>query len=586
MTVPRSKKQTLRVAHYARYSPGPNQGDRSISGQQELARENLPRAHGFQITPGLYYADRASSGRSFERADLDRLVEDAETGLVDVVVVEKISRLGRNHLGCACMLEDFRSMGVRIIGLVDNVDSSNERDWMKAAVLGIVSEATSREIADHTKRGQFFSRQEGYHCGDLPYGFRSIASTATRTSRSGEVRPAGYIPEPDPRTIPVYLRMVERFFQCHSLNRIARDLNDDGVESPSGPDGTWTPKTIRNLLENPKFAGEWAWGTSRVVRHGRTGKAKPEPRPRHEWDVQIFEQCKVISKARFNEIQEELERRGDVFAEKGRPGFKKGHAGYSSKFPKTLLSGAMVCALCGGSMCLMTRRHGGYFGCLRARNHACDNRVKVRRDLAERLLIRAVRDTLSADGLADRIHRRVKAELKRLRKVQPGALDLRRRELQEEKRQQRHFVAALARGNTTEVLDRAMAQSEARIHKLEKTIAALTQRFGALDDAPSKASIEQQFLDFQDLLETRTTQSALALREILGPVRVSPVTPPAGRPYLHAECRLGVLDLLSTDLRGVEKVNDPARSKRAAPPSRGERRASAASRLIRNLRAR
>ncbi len=48
----------------------------------------------------------------------------------------------------------------------------------------------------------------------------------------------------------------------------------------------------------------------------------------------------------------------------------------------------------------------------------------------------------------------------------------------------------------------------------------------------------------EEVLERETARSALLLRRILGPIRLTPVTPQVGRPYYQAETALQVLELI------------------------------------------
>ena len=56
----------------------------------------------------------------------------------------------------------------------------------------------------------------------------------------------------------------------------------------------------------------------------------------------------------------------------------------------------MVCGRCGSSIVKVTGKSGGYYGCLRATKGACDNRLLVRRTLAERAIVAEVREKLSS----------------------------------------------------------------------------------------------------------------------------------------------------------------------------------------------
>jgi hypothetical protein len=53
-----------------------------------------------------------------------------------------------------------------------------------------------------------------------------------------------------------------------------------------------------------------------------------------------------------------------------------------------------------------------------------------------------------------------------------------------------------------------------------------------------------------DLLHRQTARSALVLRRILGPVRLSAVRPEVGRPYYQVETALEILDLLDEASEG------------------------------------
>ena len=62
------------------------------------------------------------------------------------------------------------------------------------------------------------------------------------------------------------------------------------------------------------------------------------------------------------------------------------------------------------------------------------------------------------------------------------------------------------------------------------------------------------------MLERETVRSALLLRRILGPTRLTPIKPHVGRPYFETETALQVLELIqdpeggSTSLKMVEAV--------------------------------
>jgi hypothetical protein len=49
----------------------------------------------------------------------------------------------------------------------------------------------------------------------------------------------------------------------------------------------------------------------------------------------------------------------------------------------------MVCGECGATIAPVSGKAGGYYGCLGAAKGACDNKMLVRRKLAEKIILRA-----------------------------------------------------------------------------------------------------------------------------------------------------------------------------------------------------
>src|SRR4030065_238989 len=66
---------------------------------------------------------------------------------------------------------------------------------------------------------------------------------------------------------------------------------------------------------------------------------------------------------------------------KGRRGFQGARGNAVSVYPQELLSGAMVCGVCGATIVKVSGKGGGYYGCHRAAKHGCENRISVRKRL-------------------------------------------------------------------------------------------------------------------------------------------------------------------------------------------------------------
>ena len=89
----------LRVALYARYSSD-NQRDASIEDQLRQCRERAAR-EGWTIVES--YSDRAISGASLIRFDIQSVLADAQAGRFDILLSEALSlRIEANDLVVVC----------------------------------------------------------------------------------------------------------------------------------------------------------------------------------------------------------------------------------------------------------------------------------------------------------------------------------------------------------------------------------------------------------------------------------------------------------------------------------------------------
>ena len=216
-------------------------------------------------------------------------------------------------------------------------------------------------------------------------------------------------------------------------------------------------------------------------------------------------------------------------------------------YPTELLSGAMKCAACGGSISKVSGKSGGYYGCLAAAKGNCENHVLVRRTLAEKVVLSAVRERL-ADAEAIRyLLERVEAELHRIASGVPEDLRLKEAAFDREERRMANFVDFVADGRGSRALGEAIAETERKIAALRTEVEILKRGREVAFTAPPVAWIESRVEKLREVLEARTEKSALLLRRLLGPIRLSPEETPAGRRYLRAETTLKTLPLIEIE---------------------------------------
>ena len=73
------------------------------------------------------YVDDGFSGTDFNRPAVTRLLEDAKTGKINLIIVKDLSRFGRNYIQIGQYIDYiFPTYNIRFIALNDNVDTANK----------------------------------------------------------------------------------------------------------------------------------------------------------------------------------------------------------------------------------------------------------------------------------------------------------------------------------------------------------------------------------------------------------------------------------------------------------------------------
>lgn len=91
-------KQKTYIAglYYRKSQEDERQGESvSIDNQRAILRK-YAEEHGFEIHGE--YIDDGVSGTTFDRPEVQRLLDDAKTGIINTIIVKDLSRFGRNYI--------------------------------------------------------------------------------------------------------------------------------------------------------------------------------------------------------------------------------------------------------------------------------------------------------------------------------------------------------------------------------------------------------------------------------------------------------------------------------------------------------
>ena len=148
---------------------GDKQESESIGNQRKILQRYVVEEG---LTLVKEYVDDGVSGTTFDRPGFNEMLQDIETGTIDMVITKDLSRLGRDYIKTGFYIEDyFPKNNIRYVSVTDGVDTyidstNNDITPFKAIMNDMYAKDISRKIRSVYKEKQ---RQGEYLCSTPAY---------------------------------------------------------------------------------------------------------------------------------------------------------------------------------------------------------------------------------------------------------------------------------------------------------------------------------------------------------------------------------------------------------------------------------
>lgn len=218
---------------YARYSSH-RQDEQSIEGQLHVCHD-YARRHGYTVVGE--YIDRAISGRSDDRPQFQKMIDDSRKKAFQFVIVYKLDRFARNRYDSAVYKHKLKQNGVKLLSAMEQI-GDNPESIILEAVLEASAEYYSLELAQKVRRGRIESAGKGkFVGGSIPLGYRSEN---------------GYLVLDEQRA-PYVRQMFELYADGVPKREIIDDLNRRGFRNRNGK--PLDHNAIHRVLRSEKYVG-------------------------------------------------------------------------------------------------------------------------------------------------------------------------------------------------------------------------------------------------------------------------------------------------------------------------------------------
>jgi DNA invertase Pin-like site-specific DNA recombinase len=113
----------------------------------------------------VLYQDKGQSGVKQDRPALSSLLNDLRKRKVDVILVWSLDRLARSLKQLLTISEECRSLGVDLVSLKQNIDTTLPAGRLTFSILGAVAEFERELLRERVKSGMAQARRAGKRIG-------------------------------------------------------------------------------------------------------------------------------------------------------------------------------------------------------------------------------------------------------------------------------------------------------------------------------------------------------------------------------------------------------------------------------------
>lgn len=309
------------------YIPGDESG--SIENQHEILSKFVMLNGWIEVKT---YRDDGYSGGNFQRPGFLEMLEDARHGLINLILVKDLSRLGRDFVEVGRYTDViFPSLGCRFVSVLDCLDSEGDNTDM-LHFRSLMNDYHLKDLSGKIKSVLYAKKKSGqYLTAYAPYGYR----------KSDEDKHRLVI---DEAAAAVVREIYQLRYSGIAYGKIVAALNENGILSPRwhwelhyGKKGSckysklWTYATVRNILNDAVYLG--------TVTQNRTGSRSYKDKtmiqkPEVEWICHEDAHEAIIER----EVWEAVQERNQIA--------KQQVANHTPPAP-ALFTSKLVCADCG-----------------------------------------------------------------------------------------------------------------------------------------------------------------------------------------------------------------------------------------------
>ena len=240
-SAPDIEQPRKRVAAYARVSTDSEEQLSSYEAQVEFYTRYIKGNPGWEFVD--VYTDEGISGTNIrKREGFNRMVNDALSGKIDLILTKSISRFARNTVDTLTTVRTLKDHKVEVYFEKENIYTLDTKGEVMLTIMGSLAQEESRSISENVTWGKRRSMEEGKF---------SLAYKCFLGYEKGE--------DGLPRIVEHEAEIIREIYQLFlggsTVRSIADHLTAKDIPTPAGKK-KWSVSTIMSILQNEKYKGD------------------------------------------------------------------------------------------------------------------------------------------------------------------------------------------------------------------------------------------------------------------------------------------------------------------------------------------
>ena len=282
----------MNIAAYCRVSTDKEDQLNSLETQKQFFAEYTQRTGDTLVR---LYADEGISGTKIKnRKEFLQMMQDAERGIFDMVVVKDISRFARNTVDLLQNIRKLKALGIETQFLTANMTSMGNSEFV-LTIFGALAQEESANTSKRIKFGKKMNAEKG-RVPNLVYGYdKTIGDYFNLTVNQDEA---------------AVIRQIYQWYTQEGCGaaKIANMLNARGVRTKR--DCQWSQNATCRILTNELYTGKIINGKQEVTDF-LTGQRTD--RDETQWMVVDRPDLRIIEPEVFEQAQQIMADRGQAF---------------------------------------------------------------------------------------------------------------------------------------------------------------------------------------------------------------------------------------------------------------------------------